>query len=394
MYVNVAVLKETQPHERRVALVPSVVPKLIKLGAKLHMQTGAGEAIQLSDAAFKDVVFSADRNTMVSEADVVLAVQAPALEVINSMKEGAILVSFIYAHLQPALVKRLMENKITCFAMERVPRITRAQAMDALSSQSALAGYYAVQLGATRLARILPKITTAAGAIGPAKVLVMGLGVAGLEAIATARRLGAVVEGYAEVATPVDHGAEMQNAIGRLADKLRRNPDDAQGWALLGRTYKATQRYPEAHDAFKHALEAAPGNSGLEREYAAAETPDDDKPMEAEQAQPQQCPMPGFDAAGDAVSTASACNETSALANHLTPITVNVSLAANLKTKVLPGEDEPRASVRSPWLPFGNFRILFSQLKEHDNEKDIFATCGNRQCAENHPVFSRVRLGN
>jgi H+-translocating NAD(P) transhydrogenase subunit alpha len=196
MYVNVAVLKETQPHERRVALVPSVVPKLIKLGAKLHMQTGAGEAIQLSDAAFKDVVFSADRNTMVSEADVVLAVQAPALEVINSMKEGAILVSFIYAHLQPALVKRLMEKKITCFAMERVPRITRAQAMDALSSQSALAGYYAVQLGATRLARILPKITTAAGAIGPAKVLVMGLGVAGLEAIATARRLGAVVEGY------------------------------------------------------------------------------------------------------------------------------------------------------------------------------------------------------
>ena len=196
MYVNVAVLKETHPHERRVALVPSVAPRLIKLGAKLHMQTGAGEAIKLVDAAFKDVVFIADRKELVADADVVLAVQPPALDVIDSMKEGAILISFIYAGHQPALVERLIEKKITCFAMETIPRITRAQSMDALSSQSALAGYYAVQLGATHLGRILPKITTAAGAIGPAKVLVMGLGVAGLEALATAHRLGAVTEGY------------------------------------------------------------------------------------------------------------------------------------------------------------------------------------------------------
>jgi NAD(P) transhydrogenase subunit alpha len=196
MYVNVAVLKETRPHERRVALVPSVATKLIKLGAKLRMETGAGDAIKLVDAAYKDVVFVANRHELVSDADVVLAVQPPALGVIDAMKEGAILVSFIYADKEPALVQRLLDKKITCFAMERVPRITRAQAMDALSSQSALAGYYAVQLGATHLARILPKITTAAGAIGPAKVLVMGLGVAGLEAIATAHRLGAMVEGY------------------------------------------------------------------------------------------------------------------------------------------------------------------------------------------------------
>jgi len=196
MYVNVAVLKETQPHERRVALVPSVVPKLIKLGAKLRMQAGAAEAIKLNDAAFKDVVFIADRKHLVADADVVLAVQPPALDVIDSMKEGAILISFIYAAHQPALIKRLLEKKITCFAMETLPRITRAQSMDALSSQSALAGYYAVQLGATHLRRVLPKITTAAGAIGPAKVLVMGLGVAGLEALATAHRLGAVTEGY------------------------------------------------------------------------------------------------------------------------------------------------------------------------------------------------------
>jgi NAD(P) transhydrogenase subunit alpha len=196
MYVNVAVLKETQPHERRVALVPSVATKLIKLGGKLHMQSGAGDAVKLTDAAYQGVAFIDDRKALVKDADVVLAVQPPALEVVGAMKEGAILISFIYADKEPALVQRLLDKKITCFAMERIPRITRAQSMDALSSQSALAGYYAVQLGATHLARILPKITTAAGAIGPAKVLVMGLGVAGLEAIATAHRLGAVVEGY------------------------------------------------------------------------------------------------------------------------------------------------------------------------------------------------------
>ncbi|CAN7714317.1 NAD(P) transhydrogenase subunit alpha [Caballeronia sp. LjRoot31] len=196
MYINVAVLKETQAHERRVALVPAVIPKLIKLGAKLHMQTGAGAAIDLNDAAFENVVFMADRSELVRNADVVLAVQPPALDVINAMKEGSILVSFIYEHNEPALVKRLIEKKITCFAMERVPRITRAQAMDALSSQAALAGYYAVQLGSTHLARVLPKITSAAGSLGPAHVLVMGMGVAGLEAIATAHRLGAIVEGY------------------------------------------------------------------------------------------------------------------------------------------------------------------------------------------------------
>ncbi|HVI56081.1 MAG TPA: NAD(P) transhydrogenase subunit alpha [Luteibacter sp.] len=196
MYVNVAVLKETQVHERRVALMPSVVPKLIKLGARLHMQPGAGNGIDLPDSAYDDVIFVEGRKHLVGDADIVLCVQPPSIEVVESMKEGAILVCFIYAEKQPALVRKLLDRKITCFAMERVPRISRAQSMDALSSQSALAGYYAVQLGATHLARVLPKITTAAGAIGPARVLVMGLGVAGLQAIATAHRLGAVVEGY------------------------------------------------------------------------------------------------------------------------------------------------------------------------------------------------------
>ena len=222
MYVNVAVLKETQPHELRVALVPSVAPRLAKLGAKLHMQTGAGKAVKLPDAAFKDVTFIDDPKELVALADVVLAVQPPAIEIISQMQEGAILVSFIYANRDPALVRMLLDRKITCFAMERVPRITRAQSMDALSSQSALAGYYSVQLGATNLDRVLPKITTAAGAIGPAKVLVMGLGVAGLEALATAHRLGAVTEGY-------DVRPETQEQALSLGAKFVETGVDARG---------------------------------------------------------------------------------------------------------------------------------------------------------------------
>ncbi len=196
MYVNVAILKETLPHEGRVAVTPSVAAKLYKLGARLQMQTGAAESLYLDDAAYPNVAFVADPAALVAQADVVLAVQPPALAVVDAMKPGAILICFVYAEREAALVQHLLDRRITCFAMERVPRISRAQAMDALSSQSALAGYYAVVLGATQLARMLPKTTTAAGAIGPGKVLVMGLGVAGLEAIATAHRLGAVVEGY------------------------------------------------------------------------------------------------------------------------------------------------------------------------------------------------------
>ena len=245
MYVNVAVLKETQPHERRVALVPSVVPKLIKLGAKLHMQEGAGNAIKLTDAAFKDVVFKDDRVELVRDADVVLAVQPPALEVIDSMKEGAILISFIYAGHQPRLVKRLLEKKITCFAMEMLPRITRAQSMDALSSQSALAGYYAVQLGATTLERVLPKITTAAGAIGPAKVLVMGLGVAGLEALATAHRLGAVTEGY-------DVRPETQEQALSLGATFVETGVDARGKGGYARELTAEEKTKVAAALTKH----------------------------------------------------------------------------------------------------------------------------------------------
>jgi NAD(P) transhydrogenase subunit alpha len=196
MTVKIAVLKETRAHERRVALVPAVADKLSKLGAALQMQAGAGDAVMLADAMFKGVTTSMSAAEVVRDADIVLSVQPPDPGVIAVMKPGAILLCFVYAHREVEFVRLLRDRHITCFAMELVPRISRAQAMDALSSQAALAGYYAALLGATHLMRILPMMTTAAGSIRPARTLVMGLGVAGLQALATARRLGAVTEGY------------------------------------------------------------------------------------------------------------------------------------------------------------------------------------------------------
>lgn len=196
MPVKIAVLKETRPHEKRVAMVPAVADKLSRLGAEIRMQSGAGTAVKLADAAFKNVTFVPEPAELVRDADVVLSVQPPEPAVVEAMKPGAILVSFVYAHKEVELTKLLRDRRITTLAMELVPRISRAQAMDALSSQAALAGYYAVLLGATHLARILPMMTTAVGSIRPARTLVMGLGVAGLQALATARRLGAMTEGY------------------------------------------------------------------------------------------------------------------------------------------------------------------------------------------------------
>jgi NAD(P) transhydrogenase subunit alpha len=196
MPVKIAVLKETRPHERRVAMVPAVADKLAKLGAQIHLQSGAGLAVKLADAAYKNVQLHPDPIEMVRDADIVLSVQPPDVAVVQAMKAGAILISFVYAHKEAELTRLLRDRKITTFAMELVPRITRAQAMDALSSQAALAGYYAVLLGSTSIARMLPMMTTAVGSLKPAMTLVMGLGVAGLQALATARRLGSRTEGY------------------------------------------------------------------------------------------------------------------------------------------------------------------------------------------------------
>jgi NAD(P) transhydrogenase subunit alpha len=177
-------------------MVPAVAKHLQKLGGRVHMQPNSAVALNLTDADFPDGVFIDDAVEMVKMADVVLGVQAPSKQIIGAMQPGSILICYLDEHRQSDLVSLLEDKKITCFAMQKIPRISRAQSMDALSSQAALSGYVSVMLGAALLKRVLPKITSAAGTIGPAKVLVMGLGVAGLEAVATAHRLGAVVEGY------------------------------------------------------------------------------------------------------------------------------------------------------------------------------------------------------
>ena len=194
----VVALRETVPGERRVALVPDAARALKKAGLELAVQAGAGFAAGVDDASYEreQIAVSPAAAELLGRADVVLKVQAPSDAEIASMKRGATLLSFLRPLDEPAIAAKLAAAGITSFAMELVPRITRAQAMDALSSQASLAGYRAVLLAGASMGKILPMMTTAAGTITAARVLVIGAGVAGLQAIATARRLGAVVEAY------------------------------------------------------------------------------------------------------------------------------------------------------------------------------------------------------
>jgi NAD(P) transhydrogenase subunit alpha len=196
MTIQIAILKETEAGEKRVAAVPMVATQLARLGASLIMERNAGYNATFADDAYQDVALAETPQALVVNADIVLAVQPPSVEVVRAMKPGALLISFIYGVAHPELVTTLRDGKVTALAMERVPRISRAQSMDALSSQAALAGYYAPLLGAVHMPRILPMMTTAVGSLRAAKVLVMGLGVAGLSALATAHRLGAITQGY------------------------------------------------------------------------------------------------------------------------------------------------------------------------------------------------------
>lgn len=196
MTVTLGVLKETAPGECRVAMVPEVAAKLKAAGARVLIERNAGAAAQFPDASFKDVEFAADASQLLASADVVLKVQPPSIAELQQLRAGATVVSFMYPHLHIDMARTLRDRGLTSLAMELVPRISRAQSMDALSSQAAVAGYKAVLIAAQTLDRFFPMLTTAAGTIRPAQVLVIGAGVAGLQAIATAKRLGAVVEAY------------------------------------------------------------------------------------------------------------------------------------------------------------------------------------------------------
>src|SRR5688572_14920114 len=196
MPVMIGALRESAPQETRVSLVPEVAEKLAQLGANVLLERGAAVRAQFPDATFKKVEWADSGDAVLAKSDIVLAVQPLTVEQIGKLRPNTVVIGFMQAHSRHAEVKALRDRKITSFAMELVPRISRAQSMDALSSQAAIAGYKGVLIAANHLEKFLPMLTTAAGTIRPAQVLVIGAGVAGLQAIATARRLGAVVEAY------------------------------------------------------------------------------------------------------------------------------------------------------------------------------------------------------
>ena len=196
--MRVAVLKEARSAENRVALVPLGVKALVKRGLTVTVQSGAGETSGISDLIYREAGAEIATNAQdtLKDAKVVLVVNPPPSNELDLLSEGSILVGFLDPLSNSDLVSRLVELNVTGISMELVPRITRAQSMDALSSQATVAGYKAVLLAANHLPKFLPMFTTAAGTIRPAKALILGAGVAGLQAIATARRLGAVVEAF------------------------------------------------------------------------------------------------------------------------------------------------------------------------------------------------------
>jgi len=202
--MEIAVLRETHPLERRVALDPSHLPALLELGCSVRVESGAGLRSGWDDDAFRaaGARIESERGALLDGVHCVLKVRPPrngadgSPDELDGIPEGALLVSFLSPGAEPDLLEGLAARGISAIAMERMPRTTRAQRMDALSSQATAAGYRAVLLAATHLPRFFPMLTTAAGTIRPAKVTVLGAGVAGLQAIATARRLGAAVQGY------------------------------------------------------------------------------------------------------------------------------------------------------------------------------------------------------
>jgi H+-translocating NAD(P) transhydrogenase subunit alpha len=195
--VRVALPKEIAPGERRVALVPEIVKKLSAAGFEVAVERGAGESATFADAEYEQAgARVVTRDELLRDAEGVVKVQKPTEDEVELLPEGSILIAFLQPLTDAEGIERLARHGITGFALESIPRITRAQPMDALSSQATISGYKGMLLAADRLPRFFPMLMTAAGTVAPAKVLVVGAGVAGLQAIATARRLGAVVSGF------------------------------------------------------------------------------------------------------------------------------------------------------------------------------------------------------
>ncbi len=245
MTVCIAVPKELTPGERRIALVPEIASRLLKLGATVIIEKTMGDSAYCSDADYKQIQCLESANELYGKADVILRVQAPSLAEITQMKTGSIVIGLMTPHLHLEEIKQLRDKSITCFAMELIPRISRAQSMDALSSQASVAGYKAVIMAAHLASVFFPMLTTAAGTIRPAKVLIIGVGVAGLQAIATAKRLGATVEAY-------DVRAATKEQVQSLGAKFIDMPFTAEGQGGYARELTAEEKQQQQALLAKH----------------------------------------------------------------------------------------------------------------------------------------------
>lgn len=194
----VGIVKETLEGERRIAAVPETISKMVKSGMEVLVETGAGNESFISDSEFEaaGAKIAPDAASVLSRSDLILKVNKPTIEEINNIKEGAVLISFLQPFGSPEVIKALAARRVTALSMEMVPRITRAQRIDALSTMSTVAGYKVVLMAAASCGRFMPMLATAAGTIPPAKAMIIGVGVAGLQAIATIKRLGAVVTAF------------------------------------------------------------------------------------------------------------------------------------------------------------------------------------------------------
>lgn len=224
--MRIGIPKETEPDETRVALTPEATTRYVKLGAEVSIEKGLGESCHFTDSAYVDAgaELADSRDQLLGTSELILRVQKPELAEVAKLEKGTIQVSYLDPFNDRELVEALCKAEVTAISMEMVPRTTRAQKMDALSSQHSLAGYYMVVLAAERLDKILPMMTTPSGTIQPARVFVIGAGVAGLQAIATAKRLGAVVEAYDTRAA----AAEQVESLGAKFVVLELDAGDAE----------------------------------------------------------------------------------------------------------------------------------------------------------------------
>ncbi|NND44763.1 MAG: NAD(P) transhydrogenase subunit alpha [Xanthomonadales bacterium] len=249
MTLTVAVLKESADGERRVALDPGSANKLAKRDIRVLLQRGAGDAAGFADHQYSGAELLDDAGQITEQADVLMWVQAPGAETIGRLREGSLGMGLVFAHRNPDTVAALNARSMSCLAMELVPRISRAQSMDVLSSQATVAGYKAVLRAATLAPRLFPMLTTAAGTLRPARVVVFGTGVAGLQAIATARRLGARVEAY-------DIRSAAREQVESLGAKMIDTGVNAEGEGGYARELTQEEKQQQADALAKHLAEA------------------------------------------------------------------------------------------------------------------------------------------